>query len=151
MEEAVVYKLYEEGVVFQLHRDPPLLVSSNIQQLTKKAPVNVRVLTGDDDGDRTEGLFCAVHPGGREILDRVESRLGLRKEKLAASREVMRQYGNTLSSWIVLVLDEIRRRSAEQGLHTAGEGLEWGLLLAFGPSITVETIVLRVVPNSTSM
>jgi len=137
MEEAEVYKLYEEGVVFQLHHDLPLLVSSNIQQLTKKAPVNAGVLTGDDDGDRTEGLFCAVHPGGREILDRVESRLGLRKEKLAASRELMRQYGNTLSSWVVLVLDEIRRRSAEQGLHTAGEGLKWGLLIAFGPGITV--------------
>jgi predicted naringenin-chalcone synthase len=147
MEEAVVAKLYEEGAMFQLHRDLPLLVSSNIQQLAKKALVNAGVLTGDDDGDWTKGLFWAVHPGGREILDRVESRLGLRKEKLAASREVMRQYGNTLSSSVVLVLDEIRRRSAEQGLHTAGEGLEWGLLLAFGPGITVETILLRALPN----
>jgi len=109
--------------------------------------VNVVVLTGDDDGDWTEGLFWAVHPGGQEILDKVESRFGLRKEKLAASREVMRKYDNTLSSCVLLILDEIQRRSAEQGLHTAGEGLEWGLLLAFGPGITVETIVLRALPN----
>lgn len=81
-------------------------------------------------------------------MDRAESRFGLRKqEKLAASREVMRQYGNTLSSCVVLVLDEMRRRSAEQGLHTAGEGLEWGLLFTFGPGLTVETIILRALPN----
>lgn len=89
-----------------------------------------------------------MHPGGREILDRAESRFGLRKqEKLAASREVMRQYGNTLSSCVVLVLDEMRRRSAEQGLHTAGEGLEWGLPFTFGPGLTVETIILCALPN----
>jgi len=143
----VVARLYEEGVMYKLNRDLPLLVSSNIQKLAKKALVNARVLTADDDGDWAAGLFWAVQPGGREILDKVESRFGLRKEKLAASREVMRQYSNTLSSCIVLILDEIQRRSAEQGLHTAGEGLEWGLLLAFGPGITVETIVLHALPN----
>jgi len=44
------------------------------------------VLTADDDGDWAAGLFWAVQPGGREILDKVETRFGLRKEKLAASR-----------------------------------------------------------------
>ncbi|CAD6253762.1 unnamed protein product [Miscanthus lutarioriparius] len=98
-EEAVVARLYEEGVMYKLNRDLPLLVSSNIQKLAKKALVNAGVLTGDDDGDWIEGLFWAVHPGGREILDKVESRFGLRKEKLAASRVV--------SSCVVLILDEI--------------------------------------------
>ena len=135
----MVARLYEEGVMYKLNRDLPLLVSSNIQKLAKKALVNARVLTADDDGDWAAGLFWAVQPGGREILDKVESRFGLRKEKLAASREV--------SSCVVLILDEIQWRSAEQGLHTAWESLEWGLLLAFGPGITVETIVLRALPN----
>jgi len=52
-----------------------------------------------------------------------------------------------VSSCVVLILDEIQQRSVEQGLHTAGEGLERGLLLAFGPGITVETIVLHALPN----
>lgn len=60
-EEAVVSKLYEEGVVFsvfQLHRDLSQLVLSNIQQIAKTALVNAGVLTGDDDdGDWTEDLF----------------------------------------------------------------------------------------------
>lgn len=55
----------------------------------------------------------------------------------------MRQYGNTRSSCVILVMEEMRRRSKQQGLATPGEGLEWGLLIGFGPGITIETIVLR--------
>lgn len=42
-----------------------------------------------------------MHPGGRAVLDEVESALGLRKEKLKAVRKVLREYGNTLSSSVV--------------------------------------------------
>ena len=76
----------------------------------------------------------------------VESRLGLKKEKLEAPREVMRQHGNTLSSCIIIVLEEMRRRSAERSMATVGEGLEWGLLFDFSPGITVETILLCALP-----
>jgi predicted naringenin-chalcone synthase len=81
-----------------------------------------------------------LHTGGRGIVDGVEARLGLREEKLAATREVMRQYGNTRSSSIFLVMDEMRTRSAEQGLSTAGEGLELGMVIAFGPGLTLEAM-----------
>ena len=36
-EEAVVARLYEEGVMYKLNRDMSLLVSSNIQKLAKKS------------------------------------------------------------------------------------------------------------------
>uniref|UniRef100_A0A0D3EQY3 Chalcone/stilbene synthase C-terminal domain-containing protein n=1 Tax=Oryza barthii TaxID=65489 RepID=A0A0D3EQY3_9ORYZ len=81
-----------------------------------------------------------------EILDRMESKLGLGKEKLEASRAVMAQYGNTRSSCVVLVMEEMRRWSEERGLRTAGEGLDMGMLVGFGPGLTVETIVLRALP-----
>lgn len=71
-------------------------------------------------------------------MDGVETKLGLREEKLAATREVMRQYGNTRSSSVFLVMDEMRNKSAEQGLRTPGEGLEWGMLIAFGPGLTLD-------------
>lgn len=143
-EEAVVSKLYEEGIVYTLHRDVALHVSSNVERLAKAALDKAGV--GDDW--KYDELFWVVHPGGRDILDRVEARLGLSKDKLAASREVMRQYGNTLSSCAIIVIDEMRRRSAERRLCTPGEGLQWGLLLAFGPGLTVETILLRALPAS---
>ncbi|RCV37860.1 hypothetical protein SETIT_8G096200v2 [Setaria italica] len=140
-EEAVVSKLYEEGIVYTLHRDVAMHISSNIEQLVKAALERVGV-----DKDWNEEVFWVVHPGGREILDRIESALRLRKEKMEASREVMRQHGNTLSSCVIIVMEEMRRRSVERGLRTAGEGNEWGLLFGFGPGLTVETIVLRALP-----
>ncbi|XP_072151472.1 chalcone synthase 3-like [Setaria viridis] len=51
-----------------------------------------------------------------------------------AGDRAMRQYGNTRSSCVILVMEEMRRRSEEQGQRTAGEGLEWGILLGFGPA-----------------
>ena len=42
-----------------------------------------------------------------------------------------------------LILDEMRKKSREDGLQTTGEGLEWGVLFGFGPGLTVETVVLH--------
>jgi hypothetical protein len=98
-----------------------------------------------------------LHTGGRGIVDGVEARLGLREEKLAATREVMRQYGNTRSSSIFLVMDEMRTRSAEQGLSTAGEGLELGiwslrsvLALPWKPCCSAQYLQLQASSNYTT-
>ncbi|CAL4907149.1 unnamed protein product [Urochloa decumbens] len=141
-ENAVASWLSEEGIVYTLHRDLALYISSNIEELVQAA------LAQAEEGveDWNQEVFWLVHPGGREVLDRVESVLGLRKEKLTASREAMRQHGNTLSASVLTAMDEMRRRSAERSLATAGEGLKWGLLFGFGPGLTVETILLRALP-----
>jgi predicted naringenin-chalcone synthase len=122
-EKVVVANIREEGVQFSLHPDVTLHVSSNIEGLVKKTLEHVGVVKGWND------LFWLMHPGGRAILDKVESNLGLTKEKLEVSREVMRQNGNTMCSCVILAMHEMRRRSKKRRLPTAGEGLEWGLLL----------------------
>jgi predicted naringenin-chalcone synthase len=63
--------------------------------------------------------------------------LNLKPGKLAASRHVLREYGNMSGATIVFVLDELRRRRKEGLLP------EWGAMLAFGPGITIEAMVLR--------
>ena len=141
-EEGVVVKLSEEGIVYTLHNEMPLHISNSVERLVRAALEQAGVTVWDWN----EEVFGVVHPGGRKILDMVESRLGLKKEKLEAPREVMRQHGNTLSSCVIIVLEEMRRRSAERSMATIGEGLEWGLLFAFSPGITVETILLRALP-----
>ncbi|TVU15083.1 hypothetical protein EJB05_38585, partial [Eragrostis curvula] len=138
-EEGVVVKLYEEGIVYNLHRDMPSHISSSIERLVNATLEQAGVVIKDWN----EEVFWVVHPGGRKILDVVECKLGLRKEKLEVSREVMRQHGNTLSSCVIIVLEEMRRKSVKRSMGTTGEGLEWGLLFGFGPGITVETILLR--------
>uniref|UniRef100_A0A0E0ML46 CCHC-type domain-containing protein n=1 Tax=Oryza punctata TaxID=4537 RepID=A0A0E0ML46_ORYPU len=80
-------------------------------------------------------------PGGRAILDNIEDQLQLQPWKLAASRKVLREFGNMSGATIAFVLDELchRREKEEDEPRQA----EWGVMLAFGPGITIETIVMR--------
>ncbi|KAK1592113.1 hypothetical protein Q3G72_019743 [Acer saccharum] len=76
-------------------------------------------------------------------MDQVEATLGLNPEKLRASRHVLAEYDNMHSACVLFILDEMRNKSAKDGLETTGEGLEWGVLFGFGPGLTIETVVLR--------
>jgi predicted naringenin-chalcone synthase len=74
--------------------------------------------------------------------------LKLEPGKLAASRHVLREYGNMSGATIVFVLDELRRRRREEEAGDRDQQLpEWGVMMAFGPGITVETMVLRAPRN----
>jgi chalcone synthase len=79
-------------------------------------------------------------------LDQVEAKLELQKEKMHATKHILNEYGNMSSACVLFILDEMRRRSAEEGKATTGEGLEWGVLFGFGPGLTVETVVLHSIP-----
>ncbi|CAN0875582.1 Chalcone synthase (Fragment) [Linum grandiflorum] len=135
-EGAIVGNSREVGLTYQLRRDVPNLVGDNIEKCLSDAfkPLGI---------SDWNSLFWVAHPGGPAILAKVEEKLMLKPEKLEASRRVMAKYGNMWSGTVLFVLDEMRNKSAEQGWNTSGEGLEWGVLLAFGPGLTVETLVLR--------
>ncbi|XP_010264138.1 PREDICTED: chalcone synthase G-like [Nelumbo nucifera] len=62
---------------------------------------------------------------------------------LRATRHILSEYGNMSSACVLFILDEMRKKSIEDGLKTTGEGLEWGVLFGFGPGLTVETVVLH--------
>uniref|UniRef100_A0A0E0JKV4 Chalcone synthase n=1 Tax=Oryza punctata TaxID=4537 RepID=A0A0E0JKV4_ORYPU len=145
--DAVVSALQEEGIMFTLHRNVPQQIGDSIGRLVERALLEQQPANAATAADTTapdlDGMFWVVHAGGRGILDKMQSKLGLGKEKLDASRAVMAQYGNTRSSSVILIMEEMRRRSEERGLPTAGEGLGMGMLVGFGPGLTVETIVLR--------
>ncbi|PKU64649.1 chalcone synthase 8 [Dendrobium catenatum] len=139
-EGAIDGHLREAGLTFHLLKDVPGLISKNIE----KSLVEAFKPLGIHDWN---SIFWIAHPGGPAILDQVEEKLGLDGDKLAASRRVLSDYGNMSSACVLFILDEMRRRSSEDGLATTGEGLEWGVLFGFGPGLTVETVVLHSVPN----
>jgi predicted naringenin-chalcone synthase len=92
------------------------------------------------DGGRTRSDVdrWAIHPGGRAILDKIQSGLELNNGALDTSREVLRQFGNMSSATILFVLDKIRSAPGS----TPGEVV---FAMAFGPGLTVETAVLTLV------
>uniref|UniRef100_A0A1D1XGY5 chalcone synthase n=1 Tax=Anthurium amnicola TaxID=1678845 RepID=A0A1D1XGY5_9ARAE len=128
--------LREVGLTFHLLKDVPGLISKNID----KSLVEAFEPLGISDWN---SLFWIAHPGGPAILDQVEDKLRLQSEKLAATRRVLSEYGNMSSACVHFILDEMRKRSAEEGRGTTGEGLQWGVLFGFGPGLTVETLVLH--------
>ncbi|XP_047332895.1 chalcone synthase 1-like [Impatiens glandulifera] len=128
--------LREVGLTFHLLKDVPGLISKNIE----KALVEAFQPLGISDWN---SIFWIAHPGGPAILDQVEAKLGLKEEKLRATRQVLSDYGNMSSACVLFIMDEMRRKSKEEGLKTTGEGIEWGVLFGFGPGLTVETVVLH--------
>jgi predicted naringenin-chalcone synthase len=84
-------------------------------------------------GGRADAVeLWAVHPGGRSVLDAVEQTAGLDPGALRASREVLRRYGNMSSATAMFVLEELMRGPAGAGCA-----------MAFGPGITVESLLFR--------
>lgn len=131
--------LREVGLTFHLLKDVPGLISKNIEKSLKEAfgPIGI---------SDWNSLFWIAHPGGPAILDQVELKLGLKEEKMRATRQVLSDYGNMSSACVLFILDEMRKKSIEEGKATTGEGLDWGVLFGFGPGLTVETVVLHSVP-----
>ncbi len=80
-------------------------------------------------GMEPEKVDCwAVHAGGRSILDAVERTLALPPSALAASRDVLRRYGNMSSSTLMFVLAELLHQPDHRN----------GIALAFGPGLAAE-------------
>jgi len=78
----------------------------------------------------------AVHPGGKAIVDKVAASLNLTDEQVAASRKVLRQYGNMSSATVLFVLHEILSQKGSPRNEEV-------CAMAFGPGLTVEMGLLQ--------
>ena len=75
-------------------------------------------------------------PADPSILQAIQKKLGLCDEKMALSWEVLNENGNCSSTTVLLMLD----RLLKSGRAQPGE---WGVMMAFGPGLTLETCLLR--------
>uniref|UniRef100_A0ACD5WKK6 Uncharacterized protein n=1 Tax=Avena sativa TaxID=4498 RepID=A0ACD5WKK6_AVESA len=131
--------LLDGGLTLHLNKDVSKAISKNIESalVTAFAPLGIT---------DWNSIFWVAHPGGPAILDMVEAEACLDKKRMRATRHILSEYGNMSSACVLFILDEMRKRSAQEGMTTTGEGLDWGVLFGFGPGLTVETVVLRSVP-----
>ncbi|XP_031248792.1 polyketide synthase 5-like [Pistacia vera] len=134
--EAISGAIRESGLLIHIGKEVPELIANNIE----KRLIEVFKPLGISDWN---SIFWAAHPGGPAILDQIQAKLSLNPEKLRATRHVLGEYGNMSSVTVLFVLDEMRKKSAKDGLKTTGEGLEWGVLFGFGPGLTIETLLLH--------
>ncbi|KAH9691067.1 Chalcone synthase [Citrus sinensis] len=132
----------EMGLTVHLSKNVATVVSENIEKCLDEAfsPFGIK---------DWNSLFWIVQPGGPAIVNQIEAKLGLKQQKLSATRHVLSEYGNMGGVSVFFILDEIRRKSAEEGKVTTGEGLEWGVMFGIGAGVTVDTVVLRSFPFPT--
>ncbi len=90
---------------------------------------------GELMAERDKIDLWAVHPGGRSVLDAVETALELPTEALTASRGVLSQFGNMSSATVMFVLQRIMQQ-ARPGQR--------GCAMSFGPGLTAETMRFHV-------
>lgn len=77
-----------------------------------------------------------IHPGGPKIVDVVSDRLNLSEQQRRPSLDILAEYGNCASATILLILE---RLIATARPHPG----EFGVLIGFGPGLTIESILLR--------
>lgn len=78
----------------------------------------------------------AVHTGGAAVLDSIAENLLLPCDKLKASREILRKYGNISSGSFLLVLRELHVNGAFRPDAP-------GMMLTMGPGVGIETAFFR--------
>ena len=78
----------------------------------------------------------AMHPGGRTILEATEAALSITAEANRFGYQTLREYGNMSSATILFVLQKI--------LNSSLQGDKNILSFAFGPGLTVESMILKV-------
>nr|GMD56755.1 chalcone synthase-A [Ipomoea batatas] len=129
----------EMGLTFHCSKAVPTFITQNVEDCLVKAFEPYGIWDWNS-------IFWVLHPGGNAIVDGVEETLGLGPEKLRASRDVLSEYGNLTSACVLFILDEVRKKSKKDKQMNTGEGLEFGVVLGFGPGLTIDTVIIRSVP-----
>jgi acyl-CoA synthetase (AMP-forming)/AMP-acid ligase II/predicted naringenin-chalcone synthase/acyl carrier protein len=85
---------------------------------------------------RSDIRHWGIHPGGPKIVEIVAEALEIGERGRRPALTVLREHGNCSSPTVLLVLEHILQKEAPRpGEH--------GVLLAFGPGLTMEGLVLR--------
>lgn len=110
-----------------------MMLSGRIAQtLSRELPAKVDTILS---GRRVDNIdLWAVHPGGRSILDAIETVFHLPATSLAFSRSVLREYGNMSSATIAFVLKAMFDQQSKGR----------GCAMAFGPGLTAESMTFEI-------
>jgi predicted naringenin-chalcone synthase len=113
------------GFEMRLSKYIPTLLDQGIKQLKEKFEEKFKLSNVDN---------FAIHPGGKQILQKVQEAFGLPESVNAHAMQVLNQFGNMSSATILFVLERMMHDDKIQG-----EILSMG----FGPGLTLETLLLE--------
>lgn len=126
----MAWEIGDRGFNLVLSSYVPDVISANLGRIVDDLLLPRDFVPGDID-------LWAVHPGGKAILDKFEKSAALRPAQIEAARAVLRDFGNMSSATLLFVLRRMLEQSATSAASIAA--------MAFGPGLTVECALLRVV------
>ena len=122
------------GFEMKLSTYVPSIIKNGIAELTE-------TLLNKISKELKDIRFLAIHPGGKKILENIEQELEIPKEKNQDAYCVLRNYGNMSSPTILFVLHSIFNKIRKEDQN------EYILSFAFGPGLTLESMVLKIEMN----
>jgi predicted naringenin-chalcone synthase len=127
----MAWHITDTGFEMTLSSYVPEMIKGGIKKLTEKLLYHLQP-------EHSEIDYYAIHPGGRKILEAIESELGLSKEDNRHSYKILKEYGNMSSPTVLFVLHSILKDLNEKD---QGKNI---LSFAFGPGLTLESTLLKV-------
>jgi alpha-pyrone synthase len=123
--DAMTWDIGDTGFAMQLSPQVPHLIKQNL-------PDYLDTFLGRHDLKQSLLDFWAVHPGGRQILDQVQTGLALPTDALKESYEVLRRHGNMSSPTILFILKQLMDKPLPNSSTSTG------IALGFGPGLSIE-------------
>lgn len=124
-EKVMTWEVGNTGMLMKLSPKIPFYIKQHIADFSRR-------LIGDSA--KFSSCTWAIHPGGKAIIESIESACDLKKDQTEASWKVLKNYGNMSSATFLFVLEEIREKKAAH---------DFIIGLGFGPGLSMEGILLK--------
>lgn len=122
------FKLVDSGLQMVLDQTVPEQIESHFPKIIQPFLERNQCTIADVD-------HLIFHPGGKKIVQTVESLFGSLGKSIEDTKEVLRLYGNMSSATILYVLERFLDRPLPKG--------DKGLLLSFGPGFSAQRILIE--------
>jgi alkylresorcinol/alkylpyrone synthase len=127
--DKMAFNLGDHGFTMVLSSYVPDVLAAHAQDF-------VDAFLAEHDLARADVRHWGIHPGSTKIVDYIQRELGLCDDDVRVSHDVLAEFGNMSSATILFVLERIvTTRRPSPG--------DYGVLMAFGPGLTVEAALLR--------
>lgn len=124
-EEDMAWSIGDFGFEMKLSKYIPELLNNGIKRLSESLEANFNL---------SKIPHFAIHPGGKQILQKVEEAFGISSAQNQASHDILSAFGNMSSATILFVLEKWLDQEGKKGDILA---------MGFGPGLTLETLLLE--------
>lgn len=127
--ELMAWHMMNDGFKMTLSPYVPFVLAEHIDTILER-------LLGPEKLNKGDIKHWLIHPGGPKILEGIAKQLKLDKSAMRASWHVLSEFGNCGCVTALLVLEEaLKTDKPKRG--------EYGVMMGFGPGLTVESMLVR--------